>query len=430
MIETVSTYDLKVGMYVAELDRPWLGTPFWFQGFLVESDDQIRDLQACCRSVRVDRLLSLGAQYRRAPHEPDPIRVARNPSEDALAFLAISRQLRSGKPLKRKLAVPPPVDQDGRSRLDAELEYVAPIADEVIGAFEFLLESLKSRGRYEVDRIDSLIGEMAQSVGRNPDALLWLSHLRQRDVPTYDHALSVSVHLMVFGRFLSLQEGHVKAMGVAGLLQDVGKLQLDPATLGKIEPLTEAEIAHVRMHVHHSLSLLGEHGNLPAPVRTIIAQHHERIDGSGYPLGLHDNRLDIASQASGIVDSYCAMIARRPYRDPLSPQGALERIRQARGGAFADSLVDQFLQCIGLYPVGTLVELNSGEVAVVIQQHRVRRLQPKVLVLLGPDKSLERYPRSIDLLLSPAQPSGEDYRIVQALPPGSHGLDPRDFFLD
>lgn len=430
MIETVSSHDLKLGMYVAELDRPWLGTPFWFQGFLIEDDHQIADLQACCRSVRVDRLLSQGAQYRRAPHEPDPVRIARNPSEDALAFLAISRQLRSGKPLKRKLAVPPPVDQDGRSRLDAELEYVAPIADEVMRAFESLLGSLKSRGRYEVNRIDGLIGEMAQSVGRNPDALLWLSYLRQRDMPTYDHALSVSVHLMVFGRFLSLQEPRIHAMGVAGLLQDVGKLQLDQATLAKVEPLTDAEIAHVRTHVDPGLALLDDQGNLPAPVRTIIAQHHERVDGSGYPLGLLEGRLDIASQASGMVDSYCAMIERRPYRDALSPQRALEQIQQMRGNAFADALVDQFMQCIGLYPVGTLVELNSGEVAVVIQQHRVRRLQPKVLVLLGPDKSLERYPRSIDLLLSPTQPSGEDYRIVQALPPGSHGLDPRDFFLD
>ena len=330
MIETVSTYDLKVGMYVAELDRPWLGTPFWFQGFLIENDHQIVDLQACCRSVRVDRLLSQGAQYRRAPLQPDPARIACNPSEDALAFLAISRQLRSGKPLKRKLAVPPPVDQDGRSRLDAELEYVAPIADEVMGAFEFLLGTLKSRGPYEVNRIDSLIGEMAQSVGRNPDALLWLSHLRQRDMPTYDHALSVSVHLMVFGRFLSLQEARIQAMGVAGLLQDIGKLQLDPATLGKVAPLSEAELAHVRTHVDHSLSLLGDQGNLPASVRSIIAQHHERVDGSGYPQGLLESRLDIASQASGMVDSYCAMIAHRPYRDALTPQGALERIQHLR----------------------------------------------------------------------------------------------------
>ena len=107
----------------------------------------------------------------------------------------------------------------------------------------------------------------------------------------------------------------------------------------------------------------------------------------------------------------------------------LETLNQLRNTQFRDTLVDQFLQCIGLYPIGTLVELNSGEVGVVIQQNQVRRLQPRVLVLLAPDKSIERFPRTIDLLMQPEFGDGEPYRIVQALPPNAYGIDPNDFYL-
>lgn len=429
MIEVVPTHDLKVGMYVAELDRPWLGTPFPFQGFLIERQEQIDALRDHCSNVRVDRLLSVGEQFRRDKAAP-VAEVQRPGSEDALAFLAISRRLRRGERIERQLAVPPAVDASGRSRLDAELEYIAPIADAMMEAFESLLTALRSTGRYEIERVSSLIGEMTHSVQRNPDALLWLAHLRARDSQTYDHALGVSVHAMVFGRFLSLEDDRVKAIALAGLLQDVGKLNLDPALLAKATPLDDAERALVRSHVAHSLSLLGEHSNLPDVVRTIIAQHHERADGSGYPDGLLENRLDISSQVSGLVDTYCAMTERRPWRDAFSPQAALEFISAQRGAAFAEALADQFLQCIGIYPVGTLVELNSGEVGVVVQQNRVRRLQPRVLVLLGPDKTIERYPRTLDLLLSPSRPGGESYRILRSLAPGEYGIDTRDFFLD
>src|SRR5690606_12448294 len=128
-------------------------------------------------------------------------------------------------------------------------------------------------------------------------------------------------------------------------------------------------------------------------------------------------------------DTYCAMTQQRVYSDAVSSQHAMETLNRLRGKQFRDVLVDQFIQCIGLYPIGTLVELNTGEVAVVIQQNQVRRLRPTVLVLLGPDKTVERFPRTLNLLMQPATPEGLPYRITQALPPDSYGIDPADFYL-
>jgi hypothetical protein len=171
------------------------------------------------------------------------------------------------------------------------------------------------------------------------------------------------------------------------------------------------------------------HKDFDTAALAIIAAHHERYDGTGYPRGLEGMSIPLAAEMAGIIDTYCAMTRERVYRGAVSSQRAMETLNQQRNKQFRDTLVDQFLQCIGLYPIGTLVELNSGEVAVVIQQNQVRRLQPRVLVLLAPDKSIERFPRTLDLLMQPESAEGEPYRIVQALPPNAYGIDPKDFYL-
>ena len=138
----------------------------------------------------------------------------------------------------------------------------------------------------------------------------------------------------------------------------------------------------------------------------------------------------MSGELAGLIDTYCAMTRHRVYSPALSCQKALEALAKMRGVKFREALVDQFIQCVGLYPIGTLVELNTGEVAVVIQQNRVRRLKPRVLVLLAQDKTLERRPRSLDLILEPPTPTGEPYRIQSALPSNAYGINPDEFFLD
>jgi HD-GYP domain-containing protein (c-di-GMP phosphodiesterase class II) len=259
--------------------------------------------------------------------------------------------------------------------------------------------------------------------------MVWLTRLKHSDSYSYDHAIDVSVHFMVFAAFLGFPAHTVENLGLAGLLQDIGKSEIDTALLQKRETLTDVERQQIRAHVASSLDLLRKTAVFSPSLFDIVANHHERHDGSGYPRGIGGEALSLHAGLAGLIDTYCAMLRARPYSEGLSNQHVLEEIVRMRGKTFRENLVDQYIQCIGLYPIGTLVELNSGEVAVVIEQNQVRRLQPKILMLLGPDKSIERHPRTLDLLLQPATPSGEPYKIVRALPGDAYGIDPRDFYL-
>ena len=432
---TVPVRDLQIGMFVSDIDRPWIETPFLMQELLIENETEIATLQQYCRQVTVDRSRSLGDAF--APRDngcdtpltpATPIlKIDSDPHGDD--FAGLCRRLRSG-PLKRITQVPElePVSQ--RSRLEPELLYSAPIVDDVKSTLKSIREALVNNQTVSLVEVGQQIGEMARAVERNPDAMIWLARLRTTDQYSYDHALDVSVHLMVFARFLGLPTETIESLGVAGLMQDIGKVFIPAAILAKPEQLTEAEYALVQAHVASSLEMLVGHVGFPTSVLEIIASHHERYDGSGYPRRLKGERICFHGELAGLVDSYCAMTRERPYGPAVSSQKALETLIRMRGRQFRESVVDQFIQCVGLYPTGSLVELNTGEVGVVIQQNQVRRLKPRLLIVLAPDKSVERHPITLDLMMDPLTPTGATYRITQALPATAYGIDPSEFYLD
>ncbi|MGQ5490406.1 HD-GYP domain-containing protein [Thauera sp. ZXT1-4] len=439
MRQTIATRDLRIGMFIADIDRPWEETPFLMQGFLLRNTDQLRALQNYCRTVVIDRLRSTGDQFSdKAIGEEDDLLLGREGGipEDLLAsrqearrFLCLLRDFK-GKIHSQRLPELPPIDSGTRrSELEAELRYMAPIVDDVFRVLREVRLAIDGGGRFDAEVVQSLVNEMAGGLERNPDALLWLTRLKRTDQYSYDHAVNVSVYLMIFGRFVGFDSKEVRRLGFAGLLQDLGKIQIDYALLRKAGPLTTKEFEHVKAHVTNTLKILRESAEVDREVLAIVGVHHERYDGSGYPRGLWGMNIPLPGEMSGIVDTYCAMTQQRVYSDAVSSQHAMETLNRLRGKQFRDVLVDQFIQCIGLYPIGTLVELNTGEVAVVIQQNQVRRLRPTVLVLLGPDKTVERFPRTLNLLMQPATPEGLPYRITQALPPDSYGIDPADFYL-
>ena len=440
MNTTISARDLKIGMFVVEIDRPWTETPFMMQGFLIQNVDQLRALQRLCREVVIDRARSVGDQYSAKIIDKDaPLlgldgkpRVHPDVTAsriEAQRFLKVARSFKGKIHTQRQPHTPRIRGEDGRSRLESELLYSAPIVDDVYRVLRETRLAIDTNGSIDVARVDALVGEMASGVQRNPDALLWLTRLKRTDQYAYDHAVNVSVHAMVFARFVGLSGAEVRQLGLAGLLQDIGKVQIDYEVLSKPGPLDDREFEHVKAHVRNTVNLLRVHKDFDPAVLATIAAHHERFDGTGYPRGLEGMSIPLAAEMAGIIDTYCAMTRERVYRGAVSSQRAMETLNQLRNTQFRDTLVDQFLQCIGLYPIGTLVELNTGEVGVVIQQNQVRRLQPRVLVLLAPDKTIERFPRTLDLLMQPQTADGEPYRIVQALPPNAHGIDPNDFYL-
>jgi HD-GYP domain-containing protein (c-di-GMP phosphodiesterase class II) len=433
---TILTLDLQAGMFVSDLDRPWIETPFLMQGLLIENDEQIATLQEYCQSVTVDRSRSLGDAYARRDNGKDDPRLIGSPpvfrqATDARPndFATICRQLRHQPNIRRYRYALDTNAGDQQSRLEPELLYSAPIIDDVKKSLKKIREAIASTEAISLNEVGNQVAEMARGVERNPDAMIWLARLRSADEYSYDHALDVSIHLMVFARFLGLPAKTIEQIGIAGLLQDIGKVDIPAEILSKSDNLTDAEYQLIQSHVAASLEMLLGRAQFPTSVLEIIASHHERSDGSGYPRRLKGERICFHGELSGLIDTYCAMTRTRAYGAAVSSQKALESLIQMRGTKFREPVVDQFIQCLGLYPIGSLVELNTGEVGVVIQQNQVRRLKPRLLILLGPDKSVERHPLTLDLMLDPPTPTGLPYKIIQALPTNAYGIDPAEFYL-
>lgn len=433
---TVLTPDLQIGMFVSDLDRPWIETPFMMQGLVIENETQIATLQQYCQQVTVDRSRSLGDTYvprdngkdaPRRPESPPAINKIHNAKPDN--FADISQHLHL-KPLTQRHRYSPDTNPDDQlSQLKSELLFSAPLVDDVIKTLKSIRESFTRAQNVSFKEIGSQVSEMAQAIERNPDAMLWLARLRSADQYSYDHALDVSVHLMVFARFLGLPLNTIEQLGMAGMMQDIGKIDIPPEILGKPGDLTEEEYLLVQSHVASSLEMLLGREGFPNQVLDIVASHHERVDGSGYPRRLKGERISFHGELAGLADSYCAMTRNRAYGPAMSSQKAMEALIRMRGIKFRESVVDQFIQCIGIYPIGSLVELNTGEVGVVIQQNQIRRLKPRLLIVLAHDKSVERYPVTLDLMMNPLTPDGREYRITQALPTNAYGIDPTEFYL-
>lgn len=502
MKEFVAASQLELGMFVAELDRPWLETPFLMQGFLIENEDQLAHLRALCRIVAIDRALSEPRHHgvqparhdepggRASSGEISPMQITQAPtdffellrflkqqdmgSEPAAADAGPVVVWQAAKPMSpadldeaepsegrykqgrvglwrwlraraldafgRGEASESSDDEDAtgeqeppypiRVPLEQELIAVAPVHREAVLAVKEILRDVELQVPPDLGRAREVVGDMMRSVVRHPDALLWLTRLKRTDRYTYDHALDCSTYMMVFARHLGLPEARIALLGLAGLMLDIGKLRLSQRLLAKTGALTQIEYDLFKTHVESAVQILRADTSADPELVDVVARHHERIDGRGYPQALCGEAIGVFGEMAGIVDSFCAMTRHRSWRPAVSAQRALETLISQRDKHFSAVLIDQFVQCVGIYPAGTLVELNSGEVAVVVAQNRVRRLQPRVMILLASDHSANAHPHTIDLLFDPRVPGGDEpYRIVRSLPERAFGIDPAQFYL-
>ena len=397
--QEISVDQLRLGMYVAELDRPWLDTKFPFQGFVIASQGDIERLRKTCKTVFIDLEKGSGTDAdceRTRPPIPGVRGDVRYPER-----LPVERELGTAKIL----------------------------FEECKRVMEKNLQALVAGGELDAEALKSSVHSIRDSIERNPDAMLLLTKLRQKDARHLERALDVSVLMVTFGRFLQLPREHLDLLGLVGLLQDIGKVKLRDAVLSKRESLSADEVAQARSHVVHSAAILRRTRGFPPELPDLVLLHHERYDGSGYPRGLAGTEIGMMGSIAAIADSYSAMTSLRVYAEQMSPSNALGILYKGRGTLYHEALVEQFIQCIGIYPVGSVVELNSGEVGVVIAQNRVRRLQPRVMVLLDAESRPISPQKILDLIKEPKTAVGEPYRIKRTLESSKLPLDPRDFFL-
>ena len=548
----IAVQDLRLNMFVVELDRPWLDTPFLLQGFLIDDQVELDTLARYCNYVYVDLELSspsvamdirvadanfgrlsaetrpmpnaiahepptspttiihahsapnsvpapaapapleppmrrsrsasaakkpleyeeprtriLGAAAPRPPRRYTPRRAARVPRDPRQRFrqmvkqtanspkdndqgmlermlfwitdhLAQSRELEQHR---RTIQQIPELKSSGikltryevRRPMEAELPRARHAFKSGETALNALIEDIRHGNTLDMDAVAGAVDSMVDSVLDNPDAMMWIARLREEDIQVYHHGVRVALYLVALGRHLGFPRQELSYLGQIGMLADVGKTKIPRALLEKPGLLSAAEFGLVKEHVNLSLHILNSGPALPPQVLQGISQHHERIDGSGYPNQLKGDKISIYGKMAAIADSFAALITPRPYAKASAPQDALMNLYEWSGTSFHEPLVEQFVQAIGVFPVGSLVELSSGEVAVVIAHNRVRRLEPRVLVLSEPDKTPLEVPIERDLYQESKDSRGrqkKSLRIVRGLPAGTHGFKLQDYYLD
>jgi len=387
--KSIPVGELQFGMYVAELDRPWTDTPFMFQGFVLESERQLETLKKFCKFVTVDSERS----ERRAAPPPAAPRYATQ--------VAVEHEI-------------------------ARAKAAHGVADQ---AMREVVAAVRANRMLDAQHLEQAVGSMTESVLRNPDALVLFSRLREKDDYTHAHAIDVAVYMTSFGRFLQLPQEQISLLGYLGLMQDIGKLRVPDAILAKRDRLSGPELEQARRHVEHSVAILRETPGLPEDLASLAALHHERHDGSGYPRALKGKEIGTFGSIGAIIDTFDALTARRPYAEAVSPSTALSMLYKWRGTFFDAALVEQFIRCIGIFPLGSVVELNSGEVGIVIAQNTEKRLQPRVMVIRDASGNALRPQKLLDLSRDPKMSPDESYRIKRTLEYGKVRVTVESIFM-
>jgi len=249
----------------------------------------------------------------------------------------------------------------------------------------------------EVERLEPIISSITGSIFRNPDAIISLLKIKQADKYTFQHSVAVSTLLISFCRAMDIDRETIELVGIGGLLHDVGKMKVPGRILNKPGKLTEKEFELMKKHVSYGTVLLENTAGLSPISISIASEHHERYDGSGYPLGLKGDEISIFGQMAAIVDVYDALTSDRIYHNGIEPTEVLKKMLEWSEHHFNTALVHNFIRTIGIYPVGTLVRLESGYLAVVIEQNHDDLLHPKVRLIFNAQSHSYIPPREIDL---------------------------------
>lgn len=406
--QKISVADVKVGMYVSRLDRPWLETRYLFQGFHINSVEDIKELRQHCEYVYVD-----------------PQRGETTPR--------VMQTLERRKPLDKYAAVFKNATGHERypvlTTVKEEIEICRHDRAQALETVSNILDDIKTGGAIKVEAVRQAVGGVIASIVRNPDAFFWLTRLKNKDNYAYAHCIDACGLAAAFGRHLGFSKPELEDLAVGCLLFDIGKLQLPDELLKKPGRLTDKEYTLIRRHVEFGAQMVSEMQDGKEQMVEVVWHHHERHNGKGYPRGILGHQIPVNGRIAALVDCYDAITSERAYSPAVSAYDAVQMIYEWRDKDFQADMVEQFIQCIGLYPTGTLVELSTGEVGLVLSQNRVRRLRPTVMLVLDKNKVAYEFHPTLELIDDPVDDNGRIIEIRQPLEPGAYGIHASDFYL-
>lgn len=389
--EKVPVHDLQLGMYVVELDRSWLDTPFLYQGFLISSEEEIDQLCKYCEYVYID-VTQTEIKYRE------------------------KRKNRTEVQNRRVYKVP----------VEKELQVAVTHYDHAKQTVDNCLSALRLSHDINTTEVKTAVRSCVKSVIKNPNAMLWLTQIKNKDDYTAEHSVRVSVMAVALGRELELLEKELEDLGVAAMLHDVGKVNIPDEVLNKEGALDDEEYQLMKAHTSFGRQLLMSKSDVPPIAVDVAYSHHEHLNGKGYPRGIDSGKIPYFAKIVGVVDAFDAITSDRVYSQARSTLEALRILYECRGQQFDEDVVRAFIRLVGIYPPGHIVELTNGEAGIILSCQRNNKLRPKVIVVRDTNKKLCPE-RIIDLSFEQKDERGKPLRVREVYTDGQFGINLQEY---
>ena len=375
MLKRIAVKDIKLGMFICEFCGSWMEHPFWKTRFLLEDEKDLRAiLNSGIKELWIDVQLGMDV-----PEATGKTAAEVEKETEALLLEAESQEVGS------------------RVALDEEISTAASLCNRAKEAVIEMFNDARMGKAIQVEKAQELVEQISNSVLRQPHALISLARLKTADEYTYLHSVAVCALMIALARQLSLEESLVQEAGLAGLLHDIGKIGIPLKILNKPGKLTDDEFAVVKSHPEVGAKILIETYQVPPMTLDVCLHHHEKVDGTGYPHGLKGDNISLFAKMGAVCDVYDAITSNRPYKKGWPPADSIRKMAEWSKGHFDEAVFQAFVKTVGIYPTGSLVRLESGRLAVVVEQHETSLLLPKVKVFFSAKTKMPIIQEVLDL---------------------------------
>jgi len=403
--QKISVYSLTIGMFVYKLDRPWADSNYPLEGFHIKSADEIRKLKFICRHVFIDETLDLFKQKNKAEKGKKSTKTKKENTE-----IRVKKIIKVPNQKKYANVVP----------LKKVLKKAIKNHQQLHQTVNYLFTHIHNHNIVKINQIKGVLSTTVTNMIENPDALMWIARTRDNDDYTYNFVLKQTIWALATARQIGMNQADMERLALASILSGIGKSKLPKDILLNEQKLNVKQFSIYKQHINLTVNILKNMKDIHPQIIHIVQNHCEYIDGSGYPKKLKGDDIYLASQIIGLAAFYERSSTPRDLTRAVSPNEALDEINSNKGKKFTTELVEQFVQAIGIYPTGTLVQLNSGEIAVIVESkdEEQQRLNPNIIILRNTMDEKTKKHNLIKL-----SPSEKQLKIVQSLPIGTHDID-------
>ncbi|MBK9028378.1 MAG: HD-GYP domain-containing protein [Propionivibrio sp.] len=377
MLKKISVKQLVVGMHLKEFCGSWMEHPFWRSAFVITDPKDIESILASSiKEVWIDSSKGLDVE------------AGETAISEAESDVQVEAELKIAAQEQRQTAAVP---------ASVEFARAAKICAQSKRAVASMFQEARMGKAVDTDGAQKLVEEISDSISRNPGALISLARLKTADDYTYMHSVAVCALMIALSKQLKLDEKLTRSAGIAGLLHDLGKALMPMDVLNKPGKLTDEEFAIIKTHPEEGHKLLLGSTGADEMALDVVLHHHEKTDGSGYPKHFKDSEISLYAKMGAVCDVYDAITSNRPYKAGWDPAESLRKMAEWAKGHFDPTVFQAFVKSLGIYPVGSLVKLNSGRLGIVVEQAEKSLLTPRIKVFFSTRSNARIKPEIVDL---------------------------------